>query len=144
MSDEQWGQTAPFPSHACCPLCGGYASLKQTKNARVTAFCSRCSSRLFLNSWPALFGYLELARQVETKREAWSAEMDRRVDETRVGPQTSAADIDQVVLRDYLDRAIAGDATALSWVMALDDGSQALTARMQRTAVPRQQDEMTS
>jgi hypothetical protein len=144
MSEEHWGQTAPFPPTACCPLCGGYASLKQTKNARVTAFCSKCSSRLFLNSWPALLGYLELARQVEGKREAWSAEMDRRVDETRVGPQTSAADIDQVILRDYLDRAIAGDATAMSWVMALSDGSQALTARMQRTAVPRQQAEVTS
>jgi hypothetical protein len=130
--DTQWGHTAPFPPTICCPLCGGYASLKRTKNGRVTALCSKCSSRMFLNSWPALIGYLELARQVEPHREEWAEDMERRAMEAQAGPQRSVADADQIVLRENLERAFDGDATALQWVMSFDDGSQALTAHMRQ------------
>lgn len=133
MTDDR-GQCAPFPPSVTCPLCGGIASLKKTKNNRVSSFCSKCSSRTFLNSWPALHGFLELASQVERNREAWSREMERRAVEAQIGPSTSTVECDRVIVREHLERASRGDAGALAWVMSLSDGAQALTAFMREKA----------
>lgn len=134
MVDEQWDQTSPFPPSTTCPFCGGYASLKKTKNRRVSAYCSRCGSRAFLNSWAALEGYKELSAQVDKSREQWIREMDERAAQAQVGPQTHAAEVDRVVLGEHLDRAVKGDPSSLRWVLSLVDGAQALAAHAQRKA----------
>jgi transcription elongation factor Elf1 len=134
MVDEQWDSTSSFPPSTTCPFCGGYASVKKTKNRRVSAYCSRCGSRVFLNSWAALEGYKELSAQVDRNREQWICEMDQRAAQAQVGPQTRTSEIDRVVLGEHLDRAVRGDATSLRWVLALVDGAQALAAHAQRKA----------
>ena len=124
------GPGLPFPPDATCPLCGGYASLKKTKNDRVSAFCSRCSSRLFINSWSALEGYLALSMQVDGNREAWMEEMDSRAALKVGGPARSITEVDSVVLAEHLQKAAANDQDALKWVLGFPDGASALRQYM--------------
>lgn len=116
---------ALFPETVTCPFCGGYARLKRTKNRRVSAYCSRCSSRLFLNSWPALCGYVALSKQVQQKREEWIAEMDAKAEQMKAGPRKSIEEVDRVVAKENMERAMRGDQTALSWLGQFEGGVKA-------------------
>ncbi len=120
--NESW---VPFPETATCPLCGGYANLKKTRNRRVSAYCSRCSSRVFLNSWPALCGYLTLSDQVDAKRKEWMAAMDAEAAKRKMGPQKSIEEADRVVAKENMQRAMQGDQNAVAWLGQFSDGMAA-------------------